>query len=185
MGVVVGLTCPRCRADYAAEPLFDGCPACRRAGLGVNLWPRYDEDAVARALTRETLAGRPRDMWRYGELLPVDLRRRVSLGEGGTPLTELPRLAGRYGLARLYAKDETRNPTWSFKDRLAAVAVTRAVEAAGVRRAGLVHGQPGRGHRRPRGQGGPAGGGLHLRKGALDDEGLHGGIRGDGAPDRR
>jgi threonine synthase len=130
MGVVVGLTCPRCRAEYAAEPLFDGCPACRRAGLGVNLWPRYDEAAVARALTRETLAGRPRDMWRYGELLPVDVRRRVTLGEGGTPLTELPRLADGYGLARLYAKDETRNPTWSFKDRLAAVALTRALEGA-------------------------------------------------------
>jgi threonine synthase len=130
MGVVVGLTCPRCRAEYGAEPLFDGCPACRRAGLGVNLWPRYDEAAVARTLTRETLAGRPRDMWRYGELMPVDVRRRVTLGEGGTPLTELPRLADAYGLACLYAKDETRNPTWSFKDRLAAVAVTRALDAA-------------------------------------------------------
>ena len=133
MGVIVGLACPRCGAEYAAGPLFDGCPACRRAGLGVNLWPRYDEAAVARALTRDALAGRPFDMWRYAELLPVDPGRRVTLKEGGTPLTELPRLAGRYGLSRLYAKDETRNPTWSFKDRLAAVAVTRAVEAgAGV-----------------------------------------------------
>jgi threonine synthase len=133
MGVVIGLTCPRCGAEYGAGPLFDGCPACRRAGLGVNLWPRYDETAVARTLTRAHLAGRPWDMWRYAELLPVDPGRRVALGEGGTPLTELPRLAGRCGLARLYAKDETRNPTWSFKDRLAAVAVSRAVEAgAGV-----------------------------------------------------
>jgi len=122
MGVVLGLICPRCGAEYAAGPLFDGCPACRHAGLGVNLWPRYDEAAVARTLTRATLTGRPWDMWRYAELLPVDPGRRVALGEGGTPLTELPRLAGRYGLARLYAKDETRNPTWSFKDRLAAVA---------------------------------------------------------------
>jgi threonine synthase len=54
--------------------------------------------------------------------------RRVALGEGGTPLTELPRLAGRYDLSRLYVKDETRNATWSFKDRLAAIGVTRAVE---------------------------------------------------------
>jgi threonine synthase len=128
MGVVTGLTCPRCRAEYPAEPLFDGCPACRRAGLGVNLWPRYDETVVARALTRDALAGRPWDMWRYGELLPVDPGRRVTLGEGGTPLTELLGLARRYALARLLAKDETRNPTWSFKDRLAAVAVSRAVE---------------------------------------------------------
>jgi threonine synthase len=129
MGVVTGLTCPRCGAEYGAEPLFDGCPACRKAGLGVNLWPRYDEATVARSLTRDALAGRPWDMWRYGELLPVDVAGRVTLGEGGTPLTPLPRLGDRYGLARLYAKDETRNPTWSFKDRLAAVAVTRAVEA--------------------------------------------------------
>jgi threonine synthase len=129
VGVAIGLTCPRCGAEYAAEPRWDGCPACRPAGLGVNLWPRYDEAAVARTLTRAALAGRPWDMWRYEELLPVDPERRVALGEGGTPLTALPRLAGRHGLARLYAKDETRNPTWSFKDRLAAVAVSRAVEA--------------------------------------------------------
>jgi len=129
MGLVIGLTCPRCGAEYAADPLFDGCSACRQAGLGVNLWPYYDETAVARTLTRAALAGRPWDMWRYAELLPVDPERRVALGEGGTPLTELRRLASRYGLARLYAKDETRNPTWSFKDRLAAVAVSKAVEA--------------------------------------------------------
>src|SRR5262249_35017515 len=65
MGTVIGLECPRCGATYAAGPLFDGCPACRRAGLGVNLWPRYDEAAVARLLTRAGLAGRPWDMWRY------------------------------------------------------------------------------------------------------------------------
>ena len=129
MGVVTALVCPRCGAEYPPGPLFVGCPACRRGGLGVNLWPRYDETAVARTFIRAKLAERSWDMWRYSELLPVDLGRRVALGEGGTPLTELPRLAGRYGLARLYAKDETRNPTWSFKDRLAAVAVSRALEA--------------------------------------------------------
>jgi threonine synthase len=129
MGVVTGLTCPRCRAGYPAGPLFDGCPACRQTGLGVNLWPRYDEAVVARTLTRAALTGRPWDMWRYAELLPVEPARRVSLGEGGTPLTALPRLGERYGLGRLLAKDETRNPTWSFKDRLAAVAVSEAVRA--------------------------------------------------------
>jgi threonine synthase len=129
MGVAIGLTCPRCKAEYAAGPLFDGCPACRRTGLGVNLWPRYDEAVVARTLTRDTLARRPWDMWRYSEVLPVDPAHRVALGEGGTPLTEFRRLAGRYRLARLHVKDETRNATWSFKDRLAAIAVTCAVEA--------------------------------------------------------
>ena len=129
MGVVTARVCPRCGAEYPPGPLFDGCPACRRGGLGVNLGPRDAESAVARTFIRAKLAERSWDMWRYSELLPVDLGRRVALGEGGTPLTELPRLAGRYGLARLYAKDETRNPTWSFKDRLAAVAVSRALEA--------------------------------------------------------
>jgi threonine synthase len=129
MGVAVGLTCPRCGSEFPAGPLHDGCPACRRAGLGVNLWPRYDEAEVAQHLTRAALAARPWDMWRYAELLPVGPEERVTLGEGGTPLTPLPRLAARYELARLHAKDETRNPTWSFKDRLAAVAVSRAVAA--------------------------------------------------------
>src|SRR5262245_48856234 len=128
MGVVIGLVCPRCKSEYAAGHLFEGCPACRRAGLGVNLWPRYDEAGVARSLTRDALATRPWDMWRYGELLPVDPGRRVTLSEGGTPLTELPRLARRYGVRRLLVKDETRNATWSFKDRLAAVGVTYAQE---------------------------------------------------------
>jgi threonine synthase len=128
MGVVISLICPRCEAEYAPGPLFDGCPACRRAGLGVNLWPRYDEAAVGRTLNRDALAGRAWDMWRYGELLPVDPGRRVALGEGGTPLTVLPRLAARYDLSRLYLKDETRNATWSFKDRLAAIGVTHAVD---------------------------------------------------------
>jgi threonine synthase len=128
MGVVISLICPRCEAEYAPGPLFDGCPACRRAGLGVNLWPRYDEAAVGRTLNRDALAGRAWDMWRYGELLPVDPGRRVALGEGGTPLTVLPRLAARYDLSRLYVKDETRNATWSFKDRLAAIGVTHAVD---------------------------------------------------------
>ncbi len=115
MGVVIGLTCPRCGAGYAPEPRFDGCPACRHAGLGVNLWPRYDETAVARTLTRASLAGRLWDMWRYVELLPGDPGRRVALGEGGTPLTELPRLAGRYGLARLLREGrDPHNPTWLF-----------------------------------------------------------------------
>lgn len=134
MGGVTVLRCPRCLADYAATPLLDGsllegCPTCRRTGLGVNLWPIYDEETVAQTFTPARLAQRPWNMWRYAELLPVATDRQVTLGEGGTPLTELPALARRHGLGRLYAKDETRNPTWSFKDRMAAVAVSNAVEA--------------------------------------------------------
>ncbi len=68
-------------------------------------------------------------LFRYRDLLPIDPRTEpVSLHEGGTPLIPAPALAERIGAARLLVKDETRNPTWSYKDRLAAVAVTKAVE---------------------------------------------------------
>jgi threonine synthase len=72
------------------------------------------------------LPSRPASMWRYAELLPADPAFAVSLGEGMTPLIEVPRLARRLGVPRLFVKDETRNPTWSFKDRLASSAVSAA-----------------------------------------------------------
>lgn len=67
-------------------------------------------------------------IFRYRPLLPIAQGPVVSLHEGGTPLLPLPRLGGRHGLPRLFVKDESRNPTWSYKDRLAAVAVTKAVQ---------------------------------------------------------
>ncbi|RJF69399.1 pyridoxal-phosphate dependent enzyme [Rhodopseudomonas palustris] len=67
-----------------------------------------------------------RDLWRYGDLLPVDRSQSVSLGEGGSPLHRLDRLGEELGLLHLFGKDETRNPTWSFKDRLACLAVSSA-----------------------------------------------------------
>jgi threonine synthase len=65
-------------------------------------------------------------MWRYQELLPVAARDRVSLGEGMTPLLHCGNLGALVGLDHLYVKDESQNPTWSFKDRLCSVAVSRA-----------------------------------------------------------
>lgn len=65
-------------------------------------------------------------LWRYGDVLPVVESEAVSLGEGGSPLHQLRGLGETLGLASLLAKDETRNPTWSFKDRLACVAVSTA-----------------------------------------------------------
>ncbi|WP_206674166.1 threonine synthase [Pseudactinotalea suaedae] len=67
-------------------------------------------------------------LFRYRPLLPIDGGPVVSLGEGGTPLVPLPRLGAELGLPGLTLKDESRNPTWSYKDRLAAVAVTKAVQ---------------------------------------------------------
>jgi threonine synthase len=120
-----GLACPRCRATFGVEPRFDGCPRCGRA-VPVNLVPLYDEAAQRAAFCRDALADRPPSMWRYEELLPVAAADAVSLHEGFTPLVPCPRLGERLGVPRLWLKDESRNPTWSFKDRLAAVAVSMA-----------------------------------------------------------
>src|SRR6267378_387503 len=79
-------------------------------------------------LRPESLPSTPRGLWRYAAVLPVAAEHAVTLGEGATPLVHLERLGKRLGLPRLFAKDESRNPTWSYKDRLCATAVTHAVE---------------------------------------------------------
>ncbi|MFD1627677.1 threonine synthase [Azospirillum griseum] len=94
---------------------------------GRPLLVRYDLDGVRRTLTKEALAARPLDLWRYRELLPV---RRVadivSLGEAVTPLVPLPRLSARLGGGELLVKDEGRLPTGSFKARGLVMAVSMA-----------------------------------------------------------
>ncbi|MEJ7932186.1 threonine synthase [Ramlibacter sp. AN1015] len=117
----------------------DVYPAHSRAGLsaaGRPLLVRYDLSAVARALTKDALNGRPADMWRWRELLPVRRTENiVSLGEITTPLLESPRFARRIGApGPLLIKDEGRLPTGSFKSRGLSVAVSMAKEL-GVTRA--------------------------------------------------
>ena len=100
---------------------------------GKPLLVRYDLQGVRKALTKDALAGRPPDFWRYRELLPV--RRAedvVSLGEAVTPLVRLPRTAARLGCSELLVKDEGRLPTGSFKARGLALAVSMA-KALGIR----------------------------------------------------
>ena len=101
---------------------------------GKPLLVRYDLDGVRGALTKDALAERPRDMWRWRELLPVrattDI---VSLGEAETPLIELPRLGKRHGARAPIVKDEGRLPTGSFKARGLVMAVSMA-KAFGIRR---------------------------------------------------
>lgn len=99
---------------------------------GKPLLVRYDLEAARRALTRETLAARPADMWRWRELLPVrDRAHIVTLGEAATPLVRLPSTEHRLGIAELIVKDEGRLPTGSFKARGIAVAVSMA-KALGI-----------------------------------------------------
>jgi threonine synthase len=100
---------------------------------GKPLLVRYDLDGVRKALTKDALAQRPPDFWRYRELLPV--RRAadiVSLGEAMTPLVALPRVATRAGAGELIVKDEGRLPTGSFKARGLALAVSMA-KALGIK----------------------------------------------------
>jgi threonine synthase len=88
---------------------------------------RYDLERVKGAVTRDVLRGRPPGMYRFRELTPLDdAERPVTLGEGGTPLLELPRLAAHLGIGKLWAKDEGQNPTGSFKARGLGMAITRA-----------------------------------------------------------
>lgn len=119
------------------EGALDGTrlPAGRLATThaGRPIVVRYDLERLAREVSRDALAARPFDLWRYRELLPVAERaHEVSLGETCTPLVECPALAARVGLERLWIKDESRLPTGSFKARGMALAVSMALEL-GVR----------------------------------------------------
>ncbi|MCY4440997.1 MAG: pyridoxal-phosphate dependent enzyme [Deltaproteobacteria bacterium] len=125
MSHLTGLACIRCGASFGIEPRFDGCPECRREAPA-NLTPRYDLDAAARTLSLESLRDRPPGMRRYRELLPPDIQDAATLGEGETPLLHCTRYGRRLRLDRLYLKDESQNPSGSFKDRLAFTALAMA-----------------------------------------------------------
>jgi threonine synthase len=118
------LECSVCGGAQPADELAGTCPTC-----GKVLLARYDLAAAAKALTPASLATRPWNLWRYAEILPVrDAARRLTLGEGGTPLMPAAALGRAAGVPRLLVKDEGLNPTGSFKARGLAVAVSRARE---------------------------------------------------------
>jgi threonine synthase len=121
------LECSACGATRTADGLPGVCEAC-----GAPYLVRYLSTPVP--TEKHALAGRPWTMWRYREWLPLEPdQEAISLGEGGTPLLDAPRLARRHGFGRLLVKDESVNPTGSFKARGLAAAVTRA-GAAGAQR---------------------------------------------------
>lgn len=116
------LACTACGQTHDATVPQNLSPCCSKP-----LYPAYDLAAAARTLTKAALAGRRADMWRYREVLPVRHKADiVTLGEGFTPLLPAPRLAARLGLAQLAIKDESQNPTQSFKARGMATAVSMA-----------------------------------------------------------
>jgi threonine synthase len=121
---VKNLECSFCHREYEARRVHNVCTEC-----GKPLLVRYDLQRIGKILTRQVLYTRRSDLWRYRELLPV--RREdniVSLGEGWTPLHHVKNLGAVLGMTELYVKDESQNPTQSFKARGMSVAVSMAKE---------------------------------------------------------
>jgi threonine synthase len=114
--------CSVCRRAHDAGRPLTVCEAC-----GQMLLARYDLERVRAAVSPEDLRPRAPGLYRFRELTPLeDGEEPVTLGEGGTPLLALPRLGRHLGLGHLYAKDEGRNPTGTFKARGLGMAVTKA-----------------------------------------------------------
>jgi threonine synthase len=119
---VQGLRCRECGREYEVAPIFT-CEWCF-GPLEVS----YDYDAIGSAVSREKIAAGPASIWRYADLLPVDRGHAVDLGAGFTPLVRADRLAAALGLGEVWVKNDTLNPTNSFKDRVASVALSKALE---------------------------------------------------------
>lgn len=124
MTYMTGLRCLRCGKEYPLDVMLKGCPD--HPDKPANLTPIYDYEAIHKAFDRDRLGERPQTMWRYWEYLPAEPEHIVTMGEGMTPLVPIPRLGEEIGVPNLYVKNETTNPTWSFKDRMAAAAVSVA-----------------------------------------------------------
>jgi threonine synthase len=121
MPVPSALACVRCSARYPADHYAQDCPACRARGAPANLGVVYDS-VPGIGTERVAVRRSSGSMWRWEGFLHATAAEAVTLGEGNTPLLPAPSL----GLGDVWIKDESRNPTWSFKDRLGSGAVTMA-----------------------------------------------------------
>ncbi|MBF0169541.1 MAG: threonine synthase [Nitrospinae bacterium] len=123
MSFVLGLKCRECGREYQQEPIHV-CEFC----FG-PLEVRYDYAAIGRSISREAITKRPASMWRYRELIPIDRDPVVGLDNGFTPLVHAKNLGRLLGMPNLYIKnDAVCHPTLSFKDRVVAAAVNKAME---------------------------------------------------------
>lgn len=123
MSFVTGLECRECSRKYPQKPLYV-CEDCFSP-----LEVRYDYAAIKKAISRETIAVREPNLWRYRELLPIEGEPKVGLYSGFTPLVRAHRLAAALGVEELYLKDDSVNhPTFSYKDRVVSVAISKAIE---------------------------------------------------------
>ena len=120
MSFATGLLCRECGSTYPAEARYS-CDFCF-GPLEVN----YDLEAAKGVVTRESIESGPNSMWRYAALLPDPGEEPVDLGAGWTPLRKATRLGEVLGVKELWLKDDTRNPTGSFKDRVVSCALSSA-----------------------------------------------------------
>ena len=120
MSFATGLLCRECGSTYPTEARYS-CDFCF-GPLEVN----YDLEAAKGVVTRESIESGPNSMWRYAALLPDPGEEPVDLGAGWTPLRRATRLGEVLGVKELWLKDDTRNPTGSFKDRVVSCALSSA-----------------------------------------------------------
>src|SRR3990167_6965072 len=123
MSYIKGLKCRECHRIYPTEAIYV-CEFCF-GSLEVD----YDYERIQSVISRETIAKGPKSIWRYRELLPIDKNPTVGFHAGFTPLFKADNLARELGMKELYIKDDSVcHPTLSFKDRVVAVALTKAKE---------------------------------------------------------
>ena len=122
MSYATNLRCRECHREYPLEARH----VCDFCFGPVEL--TYDYDRIRRNVTRASIESGPASLWRYRDFLPCDIETAVDIGAGFTPLVRAKNLGKALGLDNLYIKNDTVNPTWSFKDRVVAVAASRARE---------------------------------------------------------
>jgi threonine synthase len=123
MSYVLGLKCRECGEKYPQKGVHV-CEVC----FG-PLEVQYDYAAMRGKVTRESIESKPRNLWRYRDLLPIDAEPRAGLYSGFTPLRRAYNLEKVLGVKQLYIKDDSANyPTWSYKERVVSVAITKAIE---------------------------------------------------------
>ena len=119
---VKSLRCRECKSEYPIEPL-NACEFC----FG-PLEVEYDYKSIAKAVSKKTIENGPHSMWRYHDFLPVSKEAAVDISTGYTPLIHAKNLGQKLGLDYLYVKNDSVNPTYSFKDRTVSVTTTKALE---------------------------------------------------------
>ena len=123
MSFVRSLDCKECGAQYPIEPRT----ICDHDFGPVEV--AFDYDAMRHKVTRQSIEAGPKSLWRYRDLLPIEGEVGIGLRSGWTPMIKADRLAAELGVKELYIKDDSANyPTFSYKDRVVSVALTKAVE---------------------------------------------------------